>query len=130
MSKHRNAKGSLAYAWVELGGESYAIVPVAVLAGLCRQAGMVAVPRGAGVPSALDVAAPEEMSGANVARRIADRRKRAGLTQGELAQRAGGRIETVNRIERGRVMPDFGTIRKLVEAMLEVERQFATNEHE
>ncbi len=121
MSKVTRAGSGLSYAAVELGGVAYAIVPVAELAAVCRRAGITAVPRGGAVPSPLDVATPEELGGANVARRIADRRKRAGLTQGELARRAGVRIETVNRIERGHVMPDFGTIRKLVQAMLEAE---------
>jgi len=115
MRKHESVR-RLEYAAVELGGIAYAIVPVGTLIGVCLRAGVEAKAR---VGGAVEAVLPEEINGANVGRRIADRRKRAGLTQGELARRAGVRIETVNRIERGRVMPDFRTIRKLVEAMPE-----------
>ncbi|MBP7933804.1 MAG: helix-turn-helix transcriptional regulator [Phycisphaerae bacterium] len=52
-----------------------------------------------------------------VAGRIIERRKRAGLTQASLARQAGIRIETLNRIERGKTTPDFSTIRKLMKAV-------------
>ena len=45
------------------------------------------------------------------------RRRAVGLSQAELARRAGVRPETLNRIERGRTTPDFATIRKLVVAI-------------
>lgn len=35
----------------------------------------------------------------------------------DLARLAGVRVETLNRIEKGRTTPDFGTIRKLVNAI-------------
>jgi DNA-binding XRE family transcriptional regulator len=117
-TKHRGQE--LQFAVVELGGVRYAMVPEAVLVAVCRRAGVSATVKGAEPPSSLD-AAPGELDGARVARRIADRRKQAGLTQAELARRAGVRVETVNRIERGHVTPDFGTIRKLVQAMFEAE---------
>ena len=121
MSKDRISRKMLRFAAVELGGVSYAIVPATTLAALCRQAGIAAVPLGGETPAALEITGPEQLDDADLAQRIAERRKRAGLTQGELADRAGVRIETVNRIERGHVMPDFGTIRKLVQAMQEAE---------
>jgi DNA-binding XRE family transcriptional regulator len=121
--KQRGRLGkSLGFAAVELGGVSYAILPAALLLQVCRRAGVRAVARGNPAPSPLD-AAPEEWNGPNVARRIADRRKHAGLTQAALARLAGVRIETVNRIERGKVTPDFRTIRKLVHAMLHAEKE-------
>lgn len=52
-----------------------------------------------------------------LSRRLLSRRRQAGLTQLELARRADVRVETINRIERGRVNPDFATIRKLVAAL-------------
>lgn len=55
------------------------------------------------------------------AHRLTARRKRTGLTQAGLARRAGIRVETLNRVERGRTMPDFSTVRKLVVAMSEAE---------
>ena len=44
-------------------------------------------------------------------------RERALLTQGELAERAGIGPATLNRIERGRVEPQFRTIRKIAKAL-------------
>jgi transcriptional regulator with XRE-family HTH domain len=56
-----------------------------------------------------------------LAARLVERRRASGLTQAELARRAGVRVETLNRIERGRTTPDFSTVRKLVSAMNRVE---------
>jgi DNA-binding XRE family transcriptional regulator len=52
-----------------------------------------------------------------LADRLLLRRQDAGLTQKELATLAGVRVETLNRIEKGRTTPDFKTIRKLVNAI-------------
>ncbi len=61
-----------------------------------------------------------EKDAATLGGRLAERRRDAGLTQGELAKLAGIRIETLNRIERGRTSPDFGTVRQLVLALAAV----------
>ena len=52
-----------------------------------------------------------------MADRLLQRRKESGFTQKDLARLAGIRVETLNRIEKGRTTPDFKTIRKLVNAM-------------
>jgi ribosome-binding protein aMBF1 (putative translation factor) len=44
-------------------------------------------------------------------------RQAAGLTQRELARRAGIRVETLNRAERGVVVPDVRTLRKIERAL-------------
>ena len=44
-------------------------------------------------------------------------REQALLTQEELAERAGIGPATLNRIERGRVEPQFRTIRKIAKAL-------------
>jgi len=44
-------------------------------------------------------------------------RKGAGLSQRELARRAGIRVETLNRAERGVVVPDVRTLRKIERAL-------------
>lgn len=49
--------------------------------------------------------------------RIVARRTVLHLSQARLARRAGVRVETLNRIERGHTTPDFATLRKLVLAM-------------
>lgn len=52
-----------------------------------------------------------------LADRLLERRQESGLTQKALAQLADIRVETLNRIEKGRTTPDFKSIRKLVNAM-------------
>jgi transcriptional regulator with XRE-family HTH domain len=54
--------------------------------------------------------------------RLRDLRKRALLTQQELADKSGVGVTTIIRIERNQVEPHGSTIRKLAEA-LEVEPQ-------
>src|SRR4051794_28796016 len=44
-----------------------------------------------------------------LARRLILARRRAGLTQAELARRAKIRVETLNRLEKGRHNPDEAT---------------------
>ena len=63
------------------------------------------------------------MSNQRLADRLRQRRQEAGLTQKSLAGLAGVRVETLNRIERGRTTPDFATVRKLVTAMNEYRRK-------
>ncbi len=56
-----------------------------------------------------------------VARKIIRRRRAAGLTQVELARRAGIRPETLNRIEQGRHDPSVATVDKIDRALAKVE---------
>jgi ribosome-binding protein aMBF1 (putative translation factor) len=49
-------------------------------------------------------------------------RQAAELTQRELAQRAGIRVETLNRAERGVVVPDVRTLRKIDRALQAVKK--------
>jgi ribosome-binding protein aMBF1 (putative translation factor) len=53
----------------------------------------------------------------SIARSILRDRRRAGLTQAELARRAGIRAATLNRIERAEVSPSVGTVDKIDRAL-------------
>ena len=53
----------------------------------------------------------------NIARTIIQRRRDAGLSQSALANAAGIRVETLNRIERGKVTADTATIAKIDRAL-------------
>jgi ribosome-binding protein aMBF1 (putative translation factor) len=119
MASH-NSLPSVDYRTVELDGLRYVIVRESVFDYLCQRAGLAQTP----------AAEREEMPGGefdldrrSLAERLVRRRQAAGLSQAELARRAGVRSETLNRIERGRTTPDFATVRKLVLAMNAAERE-------
>jgi DNA-binding XRE family transcriptional regulator len=52
-----------------------------------------------------------------LARQLIEGRKRAGLTQAELAQRAGVRLETISRLESGKHAPNVRTVDKIDAAL-------------
>ncbi len=52
-----------------------------------------------------------------LARKLLHRRRAVGLTQKDLAKRAGVRVETLNRLERGKHSPNVATVDKLVRAL-------------
>lgn len=104
---------------VELDGVRYVIVRESVFGELCEKAGVEERERGSvdeGLTPGFD------LDRASLADKLVRRRRAAGLSQAELARRAGIRAETLNRIERGRNTPDFATVRKLVLAMNAAER--------
>jgi ribosome-binding protein aMBF1 (putative translation factor) len=102
------------YRSVELDGVRYVILRETAFELLCRKAD-VPCQR----PSvAEDASSPGlDLDRSSLAQKLVRRRRAAGLSQAELARRAGVRPETLNRIERGRTTPDFATVRKLVLAM-------------
>jgi ribosome-binding protein aMBF1 (putative translation factor) len=53
----------------------------------------------------------------SIARDIIRSRRAAGLSQAELARRAGIRVETLNRIEKAKVTPDVATVEKIDRAI-------------
>lgn len=99
---------------VELDGIWYVIVRESVFEQLCQRAGvsLEMIPEDAWERGGDD-------DRAKLAQRLVRRRQAAGLSQAQLARRAGVRPETLNRIERGRTTPDFATVRKLVIAINE-----------
>lgn len=108
----------VAYSPLDLEGVRYAVVRESVLLELCRRADFEAA-----CAAPQPVVAVDELDNARVAARLVARRRAADVGQAALARRAGVRVETLNRIERGRTTPDFSTIRKLVVALGEFERE-------
>lgn len=53
-----------------------------------------------------------------LARDLIERRKRAGLTQSQLAELAKVRTETINRLETGRHAPNVRTVDKIDAALI------------
>jgi ribosome-binding protein aMBF1 (putative translation factor) len=108
---------------IELDGISYVVLRESAFERLCQMAG-VEEPR---PPREEDALTPGfDLDRASLAERLVRRRRASGLSQAELARRAGVRPETLNRIERGRTTPDFATVRKLVVAMNATEREHLT----
>lgn len=60
---------------------------------------------------------------ASLARKLIRDRRRAGLTQVELARRAGIRPETLCRLEKGKSMPDTATFNRIHRALERAERE-------
>jgi DNA-binding XRE family transcriptional regulator len=58
---------------------------------------------------------------ASLARKIIRHRRRLGLTQVDLAHRAGIRPETLNRIEQGKHSPSVATVEKIDRALKKAE---------
>ena len=106
-------KSKTAYQRVLLDGKWYVIVAEEEFRALAQ------APSSKQGMDALDVM---NVSAQRLADHLLQRRQESGLTQKDLARLAGVRVETLNRIEKGRTTPDFRTIRKLVNAMNERRR--------
>lgn len=120
----RTRPETVSYEVIELGGVRYAVVRESLLMNLCRWASVApAGPRDHRMEARPDLQEMEHLDGATLAGRLVARRKGLGISQTAMAQRAGIRVETLNRIERGKVTPDFATIRKLVVALREAEAE-------
>ena len=81
--------------------------------GPLRSAKLPALP----TPNAAGHIPAVEYAQASLARKLIRRRWNVGLTQAELARKAGIRPETLNRIEKGKSTPDTSTVEKLVRAL-------------
>ena len=121
MAKQKLTK--LDFRRVELDGVHYVILRESLFQRLCKAAGYSQAIRTDSLESS-----SIEWDQASLADKLQRRRRAAGLSQAELARRAGIRPETLNRIEKGRTNPDFATVRKLVVAMNAVEDEQADSE--
>ncbi len=89
---------------IRVGGESYCLIPKGEYLRLLREAGRRSV----------DAVEYAKMS---IGRNLRQKRKRAGLTQAEVAFKAGIRAETLSRIENGRGNPTVVTVRRILSAL-------------
>jgi ribosome-binding protein aMBF1 (putative translation factor) len=102
---------------MELGGRRWAILPEKDYRRLAAHAGE------AGTGPALPKADARgnypavEYVRVSLARKIIKARRQAGLTQAELARRAGIRAETLNRLEKGKTTPDTATVARIERAL-------------
>jgi DNA-binding XRE family transcriptional regulator len=64
-----------------------------------------------------------EFAQASIARKLIRDRRRAGLTQSDLARRAGIRLQSLVRIEKGKTFPDSATFNRIIRALERAERE-------
>jgi len=101
------------YATLRLQGGTFVLVPMKEFNRLRSKDSMPSLP-----PLSPDGTYPAVAAGrVSIARSIIRDREAAGLTQKELAHRAGIRVETLNRIEKAKVTPDTATIAKIDRAL-------------
>ncbi|MCE5279195.1 MAG: helix-turn-helix transcriptional regulator [Planctomycetaceae bacterium] len=102
---------------LELAGKRWAIMPERDYKRLAAHAGEKGDWPGLPKPDAQGNYPAVDYARVSLARKIIKARHQAGLTQAELARRAGVRAETLNRIEKGRTTPDTATIVKIERAL-------------
>lgn len=99
---HRRTPGPLQK--IHLGRRSFYIVPRSHYIQLLREARQGFV----------DAA---EYTRASIGRDLRRKRRKAGMTQAEVATRAGIRTETLSRLESGIGNPTVGTLRRILKAL-------------
>jgi ribosome-binding protein aMBF1 (putative translation factor) len=101
---------------LHISGKEFALIPMRDFKVLQRRATSQKLPK-----------LPEPLANGNYlaaetirviyARRLTQEREAAGLSQSELARRAGVCIETINRLEKGKHSPDTSTLTKITKAL-------------
>jgi DNA-binding XRE family transcriptional regulator len=98
---------------VRRNGKVYILVEKEEFERLTRSVGLPALPE----PDARGNVPAVEYARASIAREIVRRRTAAGITQFQLAELAGVRPETVNRIENAKHTADTTTLAKIERAL-------------
>ena len=102
---------------VTLGGERFVILPEADYRELVEETWEPALPK----PDAQGNYPAVEAARVLLARKIIRQRRAAGLTQSDLAKRAGVRVETLSRLEHAKHSPNIATVDKIVHALEQAE---------
>jgi DNA-binding XRE family transcriptional regulator len=118
-ARNRADKTSASVQSVTLDGKRFVILPEDEY---CRLTGEPPLPELPPPDAAGNYPAAEALQ-VSIARSIIRDRRRLGLSQAELARRAGVRPETLNRIERGTHAPSVATVEKLDRALAEAENR-------
>ena len=107
-------------ATLQMDGERYAVVPMKEYQRLISLHGTAVA------DDDLPLMPPRRANGdypaiqaarVSIARDVIRARRAAGLSQAELARRAGIRVETLNRIEKAKVTADVATMEKIDNAL-------------
>jgi ribosome-binding protein aMBF1 (putative translation factor) len=109
---------------IHLGDQDYVILPRAEYERLTTLANVQELPP---LPKAdTDGNLPAlDFARASLARDIIRERVAAGMSQKDLAEKAGVRVETLCRLETGKVTPSLSTIKKLDDVLKSMERAAA-----
>ena len=114
---------------INVSGKRFVIVPEAEYDRLRQRASVasdIELPKRPGKLASGNYPAVEAMR-IGLARKLIKRRWSAGLSQAELARRAGIRPETLNRIEKAKVTADTATVTKIVRVLDKAERERAVD---
>jgi ribosome-binding protein aMBF1 (putative translation factor) len=95
-----------------LDGKRYVLVPQKQWDAIERRTGRRST-RSSGSPKVMDGNYTIEHVRVSLANKVSQQRKAAGLTQAELAKRAGVRVETISRLESGLHMPGVRRFEKI-----------------
>jgi DNA-binding XRE family transcriptional regulator len=104
---------------ISLNGKSYVVIPRDEYERLAHVARLPPLPE----PDADGHYPAIEYARASLARKLILRRESLGWSQAELARRAGIRVETLCRIETGKVTPSLASVDKLDRALRKHETQ-------
>lgn len=110
---------------IEMDGKKFVVIPEEEYDHLCQCAAVAGDVDLPGLPSPDkkgNYPAVEALR-VGLARKLIRRRWSVGLSQAEVARRAGIRPETLNRIEKAKVTADTGTITKIVRVLEKAERR-------
>jgi DNA-binding XRE family transcriptional regulator len=102
---------------VTLAGQRFVILPEADYRELVGETWELPLPN----PDAAGNYPAVESARVVLARKLIRRRRAAGLTQAELARRAGVRVETLSRLEHAKHSPNVATVDKIVRILDEAE---------
>jgi DNA-binding XRE family transcriptional regulator len=108
-----------------IDGKRFVVVPENEYERICELAREVRDSAGPPLPEpdAKGNVPAAEYARASLARKLIRDRRRAGLTQIELARRSGIRAETLCRIEKGKSLPDTATFQRIHRALEKAERE-------
>ena len=104
---------------LKVNGKRFVVVPEAEYKRLRERAAEQSNPQLPELPRKLssgNLPAVEAMR-VGLARKLITRRSQAGLSQAEVARRAGIRPETLNRIEKAKVTADTSTVAKIARVL-------------
>jgi DNA-binding XRE family transcriptional regulator len=107
---------------VTLSGQRFVILPEADYRELVEETWEPPLP----APDAHGNYPAAEAARVRLARKIIRRRRAAGLTQADLAKRAGVRVETLSRLEHAEHSPNVATVDRIVRSLEQAEAARAT----